>query len=476
MPMPLVPSYNTKRIFATWVRQGGTEMRPGTYRVSVPVRLTNATDDVIIPEGVYATGSLNTTPGLPSLDIQGPCTDDPDNWPRDWQLRIEITFPDAPKELYVLDVPIAGPDINLRTVIMTVVLPEPEAFLIRGVAGGVAALDAEGDVIDAEGAKVVASGPGGTELTSYETQVADLPDYPTTFPPEIGATATTAVAGNDPRLTNQRVPTDGSVTNAKVATGAAISLDKTADSATRVAMTPAERTKVAGLAPIASSGSASDLTTGTLPTSVLPPLSITDVFPVTSQAEMLALTAQRGDVALRTDLDPDGFFILAAEPASTLANWKQISAPGAVTTVFGRTGAVTAAIVDITGLTAALGERIRWRGPIAANTAYFINDAVPASDGRWARALQDHTSGGTVSPPATTSAFWEVYGGSSSARGTLATMAPGSIYSISYADAIALGSRPTALTDIRVEVYGGLKTDANPAWMIAGDRRIIVGA
>jgi hypothetical protein len=48
---------------------------------------------------------------------------------------------------------------------------------------------------------------GTTELTSYETQVESLPDYPSTFPPAIGSAANQAVAGNDPRLTNERAPT-----------------------------------------------------------------------------------------------------------------------------------------------------------------------------------------------------------------------------------------------------------------------------
>lgn len=64
----------------------------------------------------------------------------------------------------------------------------------------------------------------------------------------IGTTGTTAAAGNDGRLDNQRVPVDGSVTNAKVAAGAAIALDKTVDSAARLAMTAAERTKLTGVA------------------------------------------------------------------------------------------------------------------------------------------------------------------------------------------------------------------------------------
>lgn len=43
-------------------------------------------------------------------------------------------------------------------------------------------------------------------------------------------------------------PLDGSVTDAKVAVGAAINLDKTADSINRLAMTPAERSKLSTLA------------------------------------------------------------------------------------------------------------------------------------------------------------------------------------------------------------------------------------
>lgn len=44
----------------------------------------------------------------------------------------------------------------------------------------------------------------------------------------LGTTAGTAAAGNDARLSDQRVPTAGSVDNSKVATGAAIALSKLA--------------------------------------------------------------------------------------------------------------------------------------------------------------------------------------------------------------------------------------------------------
>lgn len=68
---------------------------------------------------------------------------------------------------------------------------------------------------------------------------------------------------------------------------------------------------------------------GLIPSSLLPPVAITDTFPVASQAAMLALNAQRGDVAIRTDLNPNKSFILTAEPASSLANWQELSFSGA---------------------------------------------------------------------------------------------------------------------------------------------------
>lgn len=49
---------------------------------------------------------------------------------------------------------------------------------------------------------------------------------PSTFPPTTGTTAATACAGNDARLGDTRVPTDSSVTNAKVAANAAIDVSK----------------------------------------------------------------------------------------------------------------------------------------------------------------------------------------------------------------------------------------------------------
>jgi hypothetical protein len=78
---------------------------------------------------------------------------------------------------------------------------------------------------------------------------------------------------------------------------------------------------------------------GIIPNEQLPPISITDTYPVNSQAEMLALDAQRGDVAIR--LDTSRTFILVADDPTVLANWNVLPIPAdAVTSINGRTGVV----------------------------------------------------------------------------------------------------------------------------------------
>lgn len=86
---------------------------------------------------------------------------------------------------------------------------------------------------------------------------------------------------------------------------------------------------------------------GKLNSSQIPAIAISDTFVVANQAEMLALTAEVGDVAIRTDQNKS--YILRAAPASTLANWQELLTPTSpVTSVFGRTGTITAAAGDYT--------------------------------------------------------------------------------------------------------------------------------
>lgn len=133
-----------------------------------------------------------------------------------------------------------------------------------------------------------------------------------------------------------------------------------------------EKGQVNGLAPLDS--------TGKVDQSFLPALAITDVFTVNTQSSMLALSAQRGDVAVRSDLDKT--FILQSEPASTLANWVELKGPtAAVSSVAGKTGVVTLSISDIGSLQTSLDAKQAAIGYTAANkagdtfTGWVRNDA-----------------------------------------------------------------------------------------------------
>lgn len=85
---------------------------------------------------------------------------------------------------------------------------------------------------------------------------------------------------------------------------------------------------------------------GKLADSVIPAVAITETFVVDSQAEMLVLSAQVGDVAIRTDVNRS--YILQTTPASTLDNWKELLTPtDSVLSVNGKTGTVVLSGSDI---------------------------------------------------------------------------------------------------------------------------------
>jgi len=85
---------------------------------------------------------------------------------------------------------------------------------------------------------------------------------------------------------------------------------------------------------------------GKLDTGVLPALAISDTFVVASQTAMLGVTAEVGDIAIRTDLNKS--FILKTAGAGTLANWQELLSPTSqVQSVAGKTGAVILTSSDV---------------------------------------------------------------------------------------------------------------------------------
>lgn len=86
---------------------------------------------------------------------------------------------------------------------------------------------------------------------------------------------------------------------------------------------------------------------GKINSSQLPAIAITNTFPVDSEAAMLALTVEIGDIAVRTDINKT--FILRVDGATVLANWTELETPtDEVSSVFGRTGVITAQNNDYT--------------------------------------------------------------------------------------------------------------------------------
>ena len=90
--------------------------------------------------------------------------------------------------------------------------------------------------------------------------------------------------------------------------------------------------------------------TGKLSFAQIPATAITDTFVVNSEAAMLAIVGQTGDIAVRTDLNKT--FILKVPPPNVLADWQELLTPtDAVTSVNGQTGIVNVGTVTSVGLT-----------------------------------------------------------------------------------------------------------------------------
>jgi hypothetical protein len=153
-----------------------------------------------------------------------------------------------------------------------------------------------------------------------------------------------SISGNSATVTNG-VYTTGTYSNPSWITGLAWSkISSTPTSLSGYGITDAVNTSAVGSANgvVPLDGSSKIAST------YLPAIAITETFVVNSQSAMLALTAQIGDVAVRTDINTS--FILSAEPATTLGNWQELLTPtDAVTSVNGQTGVVSVGTVTSVG-------------------------------------------------------------------------------------------------------------------------------
>jgi hypothetical protein len=136
---------------------------------------------------------------------------------------------------------------------------------------------------------------------------------------------------------------------------------------------------------------------GLVPTHHLPALAITTTQVVSSQAAMLALTAQIGDVAVRTDVNKS--FILTATPATTLGNWQELLTPtDAVLSVDGSTGAIS---LSGTYLNRTSGQLL---GALDANNFKITGLGTPTSDTDAATKVYVDTVAGSATAAAASAA------------------------------------------------------------------------
>lgn len=278
-------------------------------------------------------------------------------------------------------------------------------------------LDLEAD--DVKGALPVAHGGTGATTASGARTALELGDAATR---NVGSAAGTVAAGDDARLSDSRTPTAHAASHG-VAGADAVTVAQSQVSGLSDAL--AAKANAASLATVATSGAYGDLsgrpTLGTaaaldagaasgvaqldsggkVPTSQLPALAISETHVVASQAAMLALSAQTGDVAVRTDLSKS--FILTADTPSVLSAWQELlTPPNAVLSVFGRTGAVTAtagdySASDITGLGGAATKNVgTTAGTVAAGDDSRFTDARTPT----AHKASHATGGGDALAPA----------------------------------------------------------------------------
>jgi purine nucleosidase len=215
----------------------------------------------------------------------------------------------------------------------------------------------------------------GAAASAVETHRAD-----TTVVHGIADTAALVVT-TDPRLSDQRVPVDGSVTPAKLSFDPATQAELNTEATTRgnadtaldgrlgtvegalpgkaEASALATETTARTSADTALDGrldtveatlpAKADLVGGVIPTSQIPAVATGQTVTVASQAAMLALTGaqvQPGDVAIRSDLTGRRFLLANVDP-SLIGSWIALETPDAVSSVNGQSGAVVLGSADV---------------------------------------------------------------------------------------------------------------------------------
>lgn len=148
--------------------------------------------------------------------------------------------------------------------------------------------------------------------------------------------------------------------------------------------------------PLSQKGAANGVATldgsSKIPTAQLPLLALSEVFVAADQTAQLALTAQEGDVAVRTDQNKS--YIHNGGSAGDMTDWQELLTPtDAVLSVNGNTGAVTLGFADLDDASfsgVASGNVIYYNGANWVNASLATAGIAAASHNH---ATSDITSG-----------------------------------------------------------------------------------
>ena len=388
------PSWSVVPVYGVYTNPMDGSPVTGSIKLTIQNRVVSATDGEIFPEGSTQTVALGTETGSVSVNL--PAVDDPDISPDNWSIKIEEKFTGLTGRTYYIQPTLAmleldPPGLNLCTIILDDNNSKPTIAEMKGVPGGVAALNDQGKVVDASG-NVVGGGSGGGSVDTVNGVAPDAEGNVSIDRGDIGldlvdntADLNKSVASAAKLTTERTIQFTGAVTGE-------FGFDGTSDES--VVMTFAGGGATGNDLVAAATTADAWTTLGTVPTDNLPALAINDTFTVANQAARLGLTAQRGDMAYQTDTST--WYILATDTPAVDANWKAISVPAVVQSVNGKTGAVALTASDV-GVTAATTSSAGIVELAASDDTSSTDKAVtPASLGSVAATKQTVDSNGAM--------------------------------------------------------------------------------
>lgn len=229
-----------------------------------------------------------------------------------------------------------------------------ESYLLRedvGVPGGVARLNSEGQVVDANG-NIILSGDTTDLRVQLDNEIMQRRSADNSLRSELLNEISTGLSSLN---TARQNALSSAVSQLQSLVSGEASTRSAEDTSIRTSISGVQSSLTAGLNTVRSEFAAADaaldarkadLVNGKIPANQIPDLALGTVVLVADQAEMLQLTpvqVQPGDLAVR----PDGTFMLVSPVPSDPASWRKITAGAAVSSVNGQTGAVTLSYNDV---------------------------------------------------------------------------------------------------------------------------------